>query len=33
MVFAFLYRNALRTVDRFRLPADRFVEVGRQIEL
>jgi KUP system potassium uptake protein len=32
-VFAFLYRNALRNVDRFRLPADRFVEVGRQIEL
>ena len=33
MVFAFLFRNALRTVDRYQLPADRFVEVGRQIEL
>ncbi len=33
MVFAFLYRNALRNVDRFRLPQDRFVEVGRQLEL
>ena len=33
VVFAFLYRNALRNVDRFKLPADRFVEVGRQIEL
>lgn len=33
VVFAFLYRNALRNVDRFRLPAERFVEVGRQIEL
>ena len=33
MVFAFLYRNALRNVDRFRLPQERFVEIGRQIEL
>ena len=33
MLFGFLYRNALRTVDRFDLPAERFVEVGRQIAL
>jgi KUP system potassium uptake protein len=33
MLFAFLYRNAVRTPDRFDLPADRFLEVGRQIEL
>jgi K+ transporter len=32
-LFAFLYRNAVRTVDRFSLPADRFKEVGRQIEV
>ena len=31
--FAVMYRNALRTVDRFRLPTERFVEVARQIEL
>jgi KUP system potassium uptake protein len=33
MLFAFLYRNAVRTPDLFDLPADRFLEVGRQIEL
>jgi KUP system potassium uptake protein len=33
MLFAFLYRNAVRTPDRFDLPADRFLEVGRQIGL
>jgi KUP system potassium uptake protein len=33
MLFAFLYRNAVRTPDRFDLPADRFLEVGRQIAL
>ena len=33
MLFAFLYRNAVRTVDRFNLPPDRFIEVGRQIEV
>ena len=33
MLFAFLYRNAVRTPDLFDLPADRFLEVGRQIAL
>jgi K+ transporter len=31
--FAFLYRNAARTVDRFNLPPEHFIEVGRQIEV
>jgi KUP system potassium uptake protein len=33
MLFAFLYRNAVRTVDRFNLPPERFIEVGRHVEL
>jgi KUP system potassium uptake protein len=33
MLFAFMYRNAVRTPDRFDLPADAFLEVGRQIGL
>jgi KUP system potassium uptake protein len=33
MMFAFMYRNAVRAPDRFDLPADRFLEVGRQVEL
>jgi KUP system potassium uptake protein len=33
MLFAFMYRNAVRTPDRFDLPADEFLEVGRQIAL
>ena len=33
MLFAFLYRNAVRAADRFDLPAERFLEVGRQIRL
>jgi hypothetical protein len=33
MLFAFMYRNAVRTPDRFDLPADAFLEVGRQIAL
>ena len=33
ILFAFLYRNAVRAPDLFDLPADRFLEVGRQIEL
>ena len=32
-IFAFMYRNAVRAPDRFDLPADRFLEVGRQVEL
>jgi KUP system potassium uptake protein len=33
MLFSFMYRNAVHSVDRFQLPRDRFLEVGRQIEL
>ncbi|HEX2943494.1 MAG TPA: KUP/HAK/KT family potassium transporter [Rhodopila sp.] len=33
MLFAVMYRNAVRMPDRFDLPADRFLEVGRQIGL
>ena len=32
-LFAFLYRNAVRAVDRFNLPSENFVEIGRQIEV
>ena len=32
-IFAFLYRNAVKVVDRFSLPPDRVVEIARQIEL
>jgi len=33
MLFGFMYRNGVRTPDRFDLPADRFVEVSRQVEV
>jgi KUP system potassium uptake protein len=33
MAFAAMYRNAVRAPDRFELPADKFLEVGRQIAL
>ena len=33
VLFVLMYRNGLRTVDRFRLPAERFIEVGRQVTL
>ena len=32
-LFAFLYRNAVKAVDRFNLPSDNVVEIGRQIEV
>ena len=32
-LFAFMYRNALRAPDRFALPADRFLELSRQVAL
>jgi KUP system potassium uptake protein len=32
-LFAFMYRNAVRTPDRFNLPAGKFLELGRQIAL
>jgi KUP system potassium uptake protein len=33
MLFAVMYRNAVRAPDRFDLPAEAFLEVGRQIAL
>jgi KUP system potassium uptake protein len=33
LLFAFQYRNAVRMSDRFALPRDRFLEIGRQVEL
>jgi KUP system potassium uptake protein len=33
MLFAMMYRNAVRAPDRFDLPPDAFLEVGRQIAL
>jgi KUP system potassium uptake protein len=33
MLFAFMYRSAVRASDRFDLPAERYVEIGRQIRL
>ncbi len=33
MLFAFMYRNALRAPDRFDLPSDRFLEIARQVAL
>jgi KUP system potassium uptake protein len=32
-LFSFLYRNAVRSVDRFNLPSESVVEIGRQIEI
>jgi KUP system potassium uptake protein len=32
-LFAFLYRNAVKAVDRFNLPSENVVEIGRQIEV
>ena len=32
-LFAFLYRNAVKVVDRFRLPAKNVVEIAREIEI
>jgi KUP system potassium uptake protein len=32
-LFAFLYRNSAKIVDRFNLPPERVVEIARQIEI
>jgi KUP system potassium uptake protein len=32
-LFAFLYRNSAKIVDRFNLPPERVVEIGREIEI
>ena len=33
LLFGFMYRNAVRAPDRFDLPADKFLEIGRQVRL
>ncbi len=33
ILFSVMYRNAVHSVDRFSLPADRFVQVGRRVGL
>ena len=33
MLFGFMYRNAVHAADRFDLPADKLVEIGRQVGL
>jgi KUP system potassium uptake protein len=33
LLFGFMYRNAVHTVDRFGLPAAQVVEIGRQLEI
>ena len=33
MLFGFMYRNAVRAVDRYRLPSNRFVTLGRQLRI
>ena len=33
VLFAAMYRNAVRTPDRFDLPPEKFLEIGRQIAL
>ena len=32
-LFAFLYRNAARAIDRFSLPPKQVIEIAREIEL
>ncbi len=32
-LFGFMYRNAVRPSDRFDLPRDRLIEIGRQVEV
>ena len=33
LMFGFMYRNALRNIDRYHLPSERFVEIGRQLRI
>ena len=33
LLFAFMLRNSVRAVDRFLIPAQNFVEIGRQVEI
>jgi KUP system potassium uptake protein len=33
MLFGFMYRNAVRGPDRFDLPSDKFLDVGKQVSI
>jgi KUP system potassium uptake protein len=33
VLFAFLYRNSVKVVDRFNLAAENVIEIARQIEI
>jgi KUP system potassium uptake protein len=33
MIFGVMYRNAVRTPETFFLPRDRFLEIGRQVDI
>jgi KUP system potassium uptake protein len=33
MIFSVMYRNAVHAADRFDLPPDKLLEIGRQIAL
>jgi KUP system potassium uptake protein len=33
VLFAFLYRNAVRMIDRFNLPPERTIEIARQLKI
>jgi KUP system potassium uptake protein len=32
-LFAFMFRNSVRSFDRFNIPPRNFVEIGRQLEI
>jgi K+ transporter len=32
-LFSFLYRNSIHPADRFNIPAQNFVQIGREIEV
>jgi KUP system potassium uptake protein len=32
-LFAFLYRNSVKVVDRFNLPPDRVIEIAREVQI
>jgi K+ transporter len=32
-LFTLMFRNSVRSVDLFNIPPEKFVEVGRQIEI
>jgi len=32
-LFSFMFRNAAHAIDRFRIPSNALVEIGRRIEL